>query len=238
MQKEKIAQAEKETILNRITVTESYEAVSEADLVIEAIYENLDAKKAIFREIEPKKKQGAILASNTSSLSLTAIASVLKEPERFIGLHFFYPAPVMALLEIVAGLKTSPQTLDAAREIGRALKKEVIVAKDSPGFIVNRMLVVMLNEAVCAYSEGVGSKEDIDRGLALGCNHPVGPLSLIDMLGLDIVCAVMEAFYRDFADSKYRPAPLLRKMAAAGMLGKKSGQGFYTYDAKGQKIEA
>jgi 3-hydroxybutyryl-CoA dehydrogenase len=210
--------------------------VPTADMVIEAIYENLEAKKEIFRTLAPLVREDTVLASNTSSLSLTAIASVIPHPERFIGLHFFYPVPVMKLLEIVVSLYTSPETVATGIELGKQMGKEAIVAKDSPGFIVNRALVIMLNEAIFLYEEGIGTAEDIDKGMMLGCNHPIGPLSLADMLGMDIVCAVMETFYKGFADSKYRPAPLLRKMVEAGLLGVKTRQGFYRYDENGKKI--
>lgn len=227
---------EPDVIRKRLTYTDSYEMVTEADMVIEAIYENLEAKKEIFKSLAPLVRDDTVLASNTSSISLTALASVIPHPERFIGLHFFYPVPVMKLLEIVVSLHTSPETVAIGAEFGRQMGKETVVAKDSPGFIVNRALVVMLNEAIFLYEEGVGSAEDIDKALMLGCNHPIGPLSLADMLGLDIVCAVMETFYTGFADSKYRPSPLLRKMVVAGMLGTKTRQGFYKYDESGKKI--
>ncbi len=223
-------------IAERLNYTDSYDRVTEADLVIEAIYEDLEAKKEIFRAVAPLVREDAILASNTSSLSLTAIAEVIPHPERFIGLHFFYPVPVMKLLEIVVSFHTAPETVAIAIELGKQMGKEVIVAKDSPGFIVNRALIVMLNEAIFLYEEGVGTAEDIDKGMTMGCNHPIGPLSLADMLGLDIVCAVMETFHTSFADSKYRPAPLLRKMVEAGRLGIKTRQGFYRYDENGGKM--
>lgn len=233
--KEKLTEAA-DVISKRLTYTDSYDMVAEADMVIETIYENLEAKKEIFQKLAPLAREDAILASNTSSLSLTAIASVIPHPERFLGLHFFYPVPVMNLLEIVVSLKTSPETVSTGIELGKQLGKEVIVAKDSPGFIVNRALVMMLNEAIFLYEEGVGTAEDIDKGMMLGCNHPIGPLSLSDMLGLDIVFAVIDTFYKGFADSKYRPAPLLRKMVDAGLLGIKTGQGFYKYDESCKKI--
>ncbi|MPM00143.1 3-hydroxybutyryl-CoA dehydrogenase [bioreactor metagenome] len=226
----------KDAVLSRISVSDSYEAVGQVDLVLEAIYENLDAKRGIFKEIGGLARPDAILASNTSSLSLTAIAAVVPQPERFIGLHFFNPVPVMRLLELVVGLQTSQETIAAGLAFGSLLNKETIVAKDSPGFIVNRALNMMLNEAVFLYQEGVGSAEDIDKGMMLGCNHPMGPLTLIDLVGVDIVCAVLEAFCRDFADSKYRPAPLLRQMVAANRLGIKTGRGFYAYDSSGKKL--
>lgn len=235
--KGKMTPEEGTAILGRLTYTDSYDKVAEADVVIEAIFENLDAKKAIFQKIGPMAKEGALLATNTSSLSLTAIGSVVPHPERFIGIHFFNPAPVMKLVELVVGLKTSPETIADAMAFGKKLGKDPVVSKDSPGFLVNRCLVVMLNEAICLYSEGVGSAEDIDKGMMLGCNHPMGPLTLADMVGLDIVSAVMECFYTGFADSKYRPALLLRKMVDAGMLGIKTGQGFYKYDANGKKVK-
>ncbi|GHU62473.1 3-hydroxybutyryl-CoA dehydrogenase [Clostridia bacterium] len=233
--KEKLTE-DPDVIRQRLSYTDSYEKAAEADIVIEAIYENLEAKKEIFRTLAPLVREDTILASNTSSLSLTALAAGIPHPERFIGLHFFYPVPVMKLLEIVVSLYTSPETIAFGKELGNLLGKEVVVAKDSPGFIVNRALVMMLNEAIFLYEEGVGTAEDIDKAMMLGCNHPIGPLSLADMLGLDIVGAVMETFYKGFADSKYRPAPLLRKMTEAGLLGVKTRRGFYQYDETGKKI--
>lgn len=233
-----ITEDEKNAALERLILCDSYDKVAEADLVIEAIYENIDAKKKIFKEIDKLKKENAILASNTSSLSLTSISSVLEKPENFIGMHFFNPVPVMKLLEIVVGLSTSQETIATALKVGEMLGKETIIAKDSPGFIVNRALVVMLNEAICMYDEGVGTAEDIDKGMMLGCNHPMGPLELMDMIGIEIILAVMESFHRDFGDSKYRPSILLRKMVAAGRFGRKTGRGFYTYDKNGRKIKS
>jgi 3-hydroxybutyryl-CoA dehydrogenase len=220
----------------RLTYTDVYDKAAEAEVVCEAIYEDLEAKKKIFRTLTPVVHENALLASNTSSLSLTAIASVLPNPERFIGLHFFYPVPAMKLLEVGVSLQTSAETLAQGVELGKQLGKETIVAKDSPGYIVDRAMVVMLNEAIFLYEEGVGTASDIDKGMMLGLNHPMGPLALADMCGLDIVYACIDSFYKGFADSKYRPAPLLRKMVEAGHLGAKTGRGFYKYDENGRKV--
>ena len=231
----KMTEEEKAAALGRLTLSVEYSGVAECDLVIEAIYENIEAKKAIFKEVDKIAKEGTILASNTSSLSVTAISAAVKNPAKFIGMHFFNPVPAMKLFEIVVGLETAPETIEIAKEFGVAMGKTPVVAKDSPGFIVNRALVPMINEAVMLYSEGVASADDIDTAMKLGANHPMGPLALCDLIGADIVLAVMEAFYRDFADSKYRPAPLLKKMVAVNHLGVKTGKGFYTYE-KGKRV--
>lgn len=231
----KMTEEDKVAALGRLTLTTEYEPAADVDLVIEAIFENYDAKQNIFKKLEGIVKPECILATNTSSLSVTTIGSVLQDPTRFIGLHFFNPVPVMKLLEIVVGLCTSDELIATAKEFGAAMGKSPVVAKDNPGFIVNRCLVPYVNEGINIYAEGVASVEDIDAGLRLGANHPMGPLELGDLIGLDIILAVMEAFYRDFGDPKYRPSSLLKKMVAAKQLGMKTGKGFYTYE-NGKKV--
>ena len=201
-----------------------------AGLIVEAATESLDLKLRILRRADEIASAGTILASNTSSISITALAAVVRAPDRFLGMHFFNPVPMMALVELIRGLQTSEATVAAARGFAERLGKTPIVVKNSPGFAVNRILCPMINEAIFALQEGLASAEDIDNGMRLGCNHPIGPLALADMIGLDVMLAVMNVFYADFNDPKYRPAPLLKEMVAAGYLGRKAGRGFYRYD--------
>ena len=227
---EKAAAAE---ILGRITgMTDLAAAVKEADLVIEAIIEVMDLKQSVFKELDQLCKPGTILASNTSGLSITEMASATARPDKVIGMHFFNPVPVMKLVELIKGFATSDATLGVLREFSKKIGKTTIEVKEAPGFAVNRILCPMLNEAIFVLSEGVASAEDIDRAMTLGANHPIGPLALADMVGLDTLLHVMEGFHAELGEDKYRPAPLLRKLVRAGHLGRKSGRGFYEYTGK------
>lgn len=227
--KGRISEAEKKFTLSNLQMVETIDGVSEADLVIEAASEKLEIKKNIFRNVCEKAREDAILATNTSSISITELSQAVTKPERFVGMHFFNPVPVMKLLELVKGLNTSEEVIEAARSVGERLGKEIIVSADSAGFIVNRLLDPMINEAFDLIERGVGTPEDIDKGCRYGLNWPMGPCELIDMAGIDIELAVMETIYKDTGDSKYRPSPLLRRMVQAGHLGRKTGRGFYEY---------
>ena len=227
--KDKLSAADKDAALARITGSTDYAALKSADLVIEAATENLELKLRILRQVEELASEHAVIATNTSSISITQLAAVLKRPERFVGMHFFNPVPLMALLEIIRGLQTSDATHDAAVAFAKAIGKSPISVKNSPGFVVNRILCPMLNEAIFVLQEGLATAEEIDAGMRLGCNHPIGPLALSDMVGLDTLLAVMNVFFDGFNDPKYRPAQLLKEMVAAGRLGRKNGRGFYTY---------
>ena len=229
VKKEKIKAADKDAALARVHPTLSYDDLADCDVVIEAATENLELKLRILRDVDKRVKAGGIIASNTSSISITTMAAALSRPDAFVGLHFFNPVPMMALVEVVSGMQTSDATREAGTAFAKQLGKTPIHVRNSPGFAVNRILCPMLNEAVFALQEGVATAEAIDEGMKLGCSHPIGPLALADLIGLDVLLAVMEVFYRDFNDPKYRPAPLLKEMVAAGYLGRKSGRGFFTY---------
>ncbi|EIT68553.1 MULTISPECIES: 3-hydroxybutyryl-CoA dehydrogenase [Hydrocarboniphaga] len=229
VKKDKISAAEREATLARISRTTDYGQLATADLVIEAATENLEIKKRILKQADGVMRADAILATNTSSISITELAASTTRPDRFVGLHFFNPVPLMQLVEVISGLATSQQTQESIAEFARAIGKAPIGVRNSPGFAVNRILCPMINEAIFTLQEGVATAEDIDTGMKLGCGHPIGPLALADLVGLDTLLSVMEVFYRDFGDTKYRPAPLLREMVAAGRYGRKSGEGFYKY---------
>src|SRR5690349_14158206 len=214
----------------RITGTTDYAALETSDLIIEAATENLELKLKILRRIDGVVEPDALLATNTSSISITTLAAVISRPARFLGMHFFNPVALMALVELIRGLQTSDSTIAAGRRFVERLGKFPIIVKNSPGFVVNRILCPMINEAIFALQEGLASAEDIDNGMRQGCNHPIGPLALADLIGLDVLLAVMNVFYADFNDPKYRPAPLLKEMVAAGYLGRKTKRGFYRYD--------
>lgn len=227
--KEKLSAVDRDAALARITTSVDYVSLKGAGLVIEAATENLDLKLRILRQIDECAGDGSVIATNTSSISITQLAAVLRRPECFIGMHFFNPVPMMALLELIRGLQTSDDTHALALAFAQIVGKTPITARNSPGFVVNRILCPMINEAIFALHEGLASAEDIDNGMRLGCNHPIGPLALADMIGLDTLLSVMQVFYEGFNDPKYRPAPLLKEMVAAGHLGRKSGHGFYRY---------
>lgn len=229
--KGKVTEEFKEEVLSRITGTTDLNMAQDCDLVIEAAVENMVIKKKIFAELDRICKAETILASNTSSLSITEVASATNRPDRVIGMHFFNPATIMKLVEIIKGMATSQETFDKAKELAVAIGKEPVEVAEAPGFVVNRILIPMINEAVGIYAEGVASVEDIDTAMKLGANHPMGPLALGDLIGLDVCLAIMDVLYNETGDTKYRAHSLLRKYVRAGWLGRKSGRGFYNYNA-------
>jgi 3-hydroxybutyryl-CoA dehydrogenase len=224
-----LSEIEHQAILGRVESSTDLEAVAECDLIVEAIIEQMDIKKTVFEALDKTCKAETIFVSNTSSLSITEIASATNRPDRVMGMHFFNPASIMKLVELIRGIATSQETVDAVQAVAMEIGKQPIEVAEAPGFVVNRILVPMINEAVGILAEGLASPQDIDAAMKLGANHPMGPLTLADMIGLDVCLAVMDVFHQEFGDSKYRTHPLLRKYVRAGWLGRKSGKGFYDY---------
>jgi len=229
VKKEKMSEADKNTALGRIKTSTDLGAIGSSDLVVEAATENLALKLEIFAKLDAAAKADAIIASNTSSISITKLAAATKRPDRVIGMHFFNPVPVMQLIELIRGLQTSGETYESVEAIAKALGKSPIQVRNSPGFVVNRLLCPMINEAIFTLGEGLASAQEIDDAMRLGCNHPIGPLALCDLIGLDVELAVMQVLFEGFKDPKYRPSPLLTEMVEAGYLGRKTGRGFYKY---------
>lgn len=229
VQKDKLKAEDKAAALQRVSTAVGNAALKDCDFVVEAATENLEIKLRILRELDGLLRPDAVIATNTSSISISQIAAVLSRPERCIGVHFFNPVPVMQLVELIRGLQTSDATHAVSVELAQAIGKTPITVRNSPGFVVNRILCPMINEAIFVLQEGLASAEEIDAGMRLGCNHPIGPLALADLIGLDTMLAVMNVFHQGFGDPKYRPAPLLREMVDAGRLGRKTKHGFYKY---------
>ncbi len=229
VKKGKIAEAERTKILGRIRATTEAAALRSADFVVEAVPERMELKVAVLQEVDKVLRPEVILASNTSSISITGLAAATGRPDRFLGMHFMNPVPVMALVEVIRGLQTSDATFATTMALCERLGKKPVAVNDAPGFVSNRVLMPMINEAAYCVLEGVATAEAVDAVMKLGMNHPMGPLELADLIGLDICADIMEVLYAGFADSKYRPCPLLRKMVSAGWLGRKSGRGFYLY---------
>ncbi len=232
IKKDKMSAEQKADAMAHITIVTAVAGLADCDLVIEAATENVELKLRIFGELDKTLKPEAILASNTSSISITRLAAATQRPGQVIGMHFFNPVPLMALIELINGLQTSAATYAAVEALAKSIGKTPIKVKNSPGFVVNRMLCPMINEAVFALGEGLATAAEIDEAMKLGCNHPIGPLALCDLIGLDVELAVMQVLYEGTKDPKYRPAPLLVEMLEAGYLGRKSGKGFFEYPAK------
>lgn len=229
IKKEQLTQEQKTSALSKITTSINYDTLKSADLVIEAATENFELKVKILKQIDEILPPSTIVATNTSSISITQLAAQTSRSDRFVGMHFFNPVPMMALVEIIKGLNTSDETHAKVDALAKALGKSPITVKNAPGFVVNRILVPMINEAIFVLAEGLASPEDIDQGMKLGCNHPIGPLALADLIGLDVCLAVMEVYLKEYGDSKYRPCPLLKELVAAGRLGRKTKHGIYNY---------
>lgn len=229
VEKGKLTEAQKEQMLKDLTLTISMKDLRPVDFIVEAVVEEFEVKKQVFQELDAICRPPVILASNTSSISITRIASTTKRPEKVIGMHFMNPAPLIQLVEVVPGMKTSKETIAATMDLAEKLGKKPVRAEDYPGFLINRILLPMINEAIYALMEGVGTVEAIDTVMRLGANHPMGPLALADLVGLDVCLAILKVMHDSLGDDKYRPCPLLAKMVDAGLLGRKTGQGFYKY---------
>ena len=229
VEKGKMTEEAKNAVLANITTTTDYKALADSDLIIEAAVETMELKKELFKELDELCKPEAVLASNTSSLSITEIAACTNRPDKVIGMHFFNPATVMKLVEIIKGQKTSDEVTNSITELAKSIGKVPVLVNEAPGFVVNRILIPMVNEGIGILADGVATKEEIDEAMKLGANHPMGPLALGDLIGLDVCLAIMEVLHEEFGDDKYRPHPLLKKMVRANLLGRKTGEGFYKY---------